>query len=91
MMNLDLNEIMESIDPGLELYVRAKFNYQRLPEIYEQLLLKIGDAYDLCHYAINVLKEPWPEAEPVIKKNKHGWGEYLRMVKKYLVENVQIH
>jgi hypothetical protein len=67
---LKLNDALQSNYPGWYLYLWAKDNNQRLPETYEKLLLKIGRQYILLAYVRDVLKDKWPEAEPILARTQ---------------------
>jgi hypothetical protein len=87
-MNPDLNEILNSSDPELKLYLWA-CDYGRLPKEYEQLLIEIDNGWYLYRYTINILKRRWPEAEKKLLEIGDGWELYhyaINIVKERWIE-----
>lgn len=48
----------------------------------EKLMLAKKDAVALMAYAVHVFREPWPEAEPIIKKDPVAAREYKRIFRR---------
>jgi len=78
MKSLDELLRMNDYDIGKHLYIEAIHINKRLEPVYENIIKTIPQwAY---HYALNILKDRWPEAEPYILKNEIIIIEYITNV-----------
>ena len=64
------------------LYYKAQHLGSRIPKDEEEELLSLGEPNWICKYAIDIIKDRWPEAEGVISKDSSFACNYAAVILK---------